>query len=30
MAEANLHHVLLIDDEEGIRKVMSIAIRDAG
>ena len=30
MAEANLHHVLLIDDEEGIRKVMSIALRDAG
>jgi PAS domain S-box-containing protein len=30
VAEANLHHVLLIDDEEGIRKVMSIALRDAG
>ena len=30
MAEANLHDVLLIDDEEGIRKVMSIALRDAG
>ena len=30
MAEANLQHVLLIDDEEGIRKVMSIALRDAG
>lgn len=30
MVEANLHHVLLIDDEEGIRKVMSIALRDAG
>ncbi len=30
MAEAKLHHVLLIDDEEGIRKVMSIALRDAG
>lgn len=30
MAEVNLQHVLLIDDEEGIRKVMSIALRDAG
>ena len=30
MAETNLRHVLLIDDEEGIRKVMSIALRDAG
>jgi PAS domain S-box-containing protein len=30
VAEANLQHVLLIDDEEGIRKVMSIALRDAG
>ena len=30
MAEANLQQVLLIDDEEGIRKVMSIALRDAG
>ncbi|UCE82213.1 MAG: response regulator [Deltaproteobacteria bacterium] len=30
MTEVNLHHVLLIDDEEGIRKVMSIALRDAG
>ncbi len=30
MAEASLHNVLLIDDEEGIRKVMSIALRDAG
>jgi two-component system NtrC family sensor kinase len=30
VAEANLRHVLLIDDEEGIRKVMSIALRDAG
>jgi len=30
VAKANLHHVLLIDDEEGIRKVMSIALRDAG
>ncbi len=30
MAESNLPHVLLIDDEEGIRKVMSIALRDAG
>ncbi|MGD8705421.1 MAG: response regulator, partial [Syntrophobacterales bacterium] len=30
MAETNLHHVLLIDDEEGIRKVMSIALKDAG
>lgn len=30
MAEANLKHVLLIDDEEGIRKVMSIALKDAG
>jgi PAS domain S-box-containing protein len=30
VAETNLHHVLLIDDEEGIRKVMSIALKDAG
>ena len=30
MAEADLKYVLLIDDEEGIRKVMSIALRDAG
>jgi len=30
VAEANLRHVLLIDDEEGIRKVMTIALRDAG
>jgi two-component system NtrC family sensor kinase len=30
VAEANLKHVLLIDDEEGIRKVMSIALKDAG
>jgi len=30
VAEVNLQHVLLIDDEEGIRKVMSIALRDAG
>ena len=30
MAEANLKRVLLIDDEEGIRKVMSIALKDAG
>ena len=30
MAEANLKRVLLIDDEEGIRKVMSIALRDSG
>ena len=30
MVEANLKHVLLIDDEEGIRKVMSIALKDAG
>ncbi len=30
MAESNLPRVLLIDDEEGIRKVMSIALRDAG
>ena len=30
MAEVNLQHVLLIDDEEYIRKVMSIALRDAG
>ncbi len=30
MAETNLQHVLLIDDEEGIRKVMGIALRDAG
>ncbi|MGD8530918.1 MAG: response regulator, partial [Syntrophobacterales bacterium] len=30
MAEANLKRVLLIDDEEGIRKVMSISLKDAG
>ena len=30
MPETNLKRVLLIDDEEGIRKVMSIALRDAG
>jgi PAS domain S-box-containing protein len=30
VADINLHHVLLIDDEEGIRKVLSIALRDAG
>ena len=30
MAETNLHRVLLIDDEEGIRKVMGIALKDAG
>jgi PAS domain S-box-containing protein len=30
VAEANLQRVLLIDDEEGIRKVMGIALRDAG
>ena len=30
MPDVNLQHVLLIDDEEGIRKVMSIALRDAG
>ena len=30
MAEADLKHVLLIDDEEGIRKVLSITLRDAG
>jgi len=30
VAEANLKRVLLIDDEEGIRKVMSIALKDAG
>jgi PAS domain S-box-containing protein len=30
VVDANLQQVLLIDDEEGIRKVMSIALRDAG
>jgi two-component system NtrC family sensor kinase len=30
VAEANLKRVLLIDDEEGIRKVMSITLKDAG
>jgi two-component system NtrC family sensor kinase len=30
LAEQNLRRVLLIDDEEGIRKVMTIALRDAG
>ena len=30
MAETNLHRVLLVDDEEGIRKVVSIALKDAG
>ncbi|MBW1980668.1 MAG: response regulator [Deltaproteobacteria bacterium] len=30
MAEADRHRLLLIDDEEGIRKVMAIALRDAG
>jgi two-component system NtrC family sensor kinase len=30
VAENDLHRVLLIDDEEGIRKVVSIALKDAG
>jgi PAS domain S-box-containing protein len=30
VAEVNLNHILLIDDEEGIRKVLSITLRDAG
>jgi PAS domain S-box-containing protein len=30
VAEVNLNHVLLIDDEEGIRKVLSITLMDAG
>jgi CheY-like chemotaxis protein len=30
VVDTNLQQVLLIDDEEGIRKVMSIALRDAG
>jgi PAS domain S-box-containing protein len=30
VAETNLHRVLLVDDEEGIRKVVSIALKDAG
>ena len=30
MAETNLRRVLLVDDEEGIRKVVSIALKDAG
>jgi two-component system NtrC family sensor kinase len=30
VAETDLHRVLLVDDEEGIRKVVSIALKDAG
>lgn len=30
MAETDLRRVLLVDDEEGIRKVVSIALKDAG
>lgn len=30
MVEDRLHRVLLIDDEEGIRKVLSITLQDAG
>lgn len=30
MAERAPRHILLIDDEEGIRKVMAISLRDAG
>jgi two-component system NtrC family sensor kinase len=30
VAEGDVHRILLVDDEEGIRKVMSIALRDAG
>jgi PAS domain S-box-containing protein len=30
VAETNLRRVLLVDDEEGIRKVVSIALKDSG
>ncbi len=30
MAEGDLRRILLVDDEEGIRKVMSVSLRDAG